>query len=137
MARSLTVVRTGTAQANTGQTDLVKVPGFADFMLVYVDVSATAGTTPLFDFKMQYVDPVRNAAVEDFPGAGITQIAGNDNVVIQVGPGVTGIADDDTTAVYSINMMLPTLINFVTTLDRTSLDETYTYSIAAEFYGGS
>jgi hypothetical protein len=133
MAKSLQLVRSGTAQADTGQTDLVQVPGFAKFMLVFIDVSATAGTTPLFDFKMQYVDPVRNAAVEDFPGTGITQIAGNDNVVIQVGPGITGIADDDTGPVYSINMVLPPLINFVTTLDRTSSNETYTYSIAAAF----
>jgi hypothetical protein len=133
MARSLTVVRNATAQANTGQTDLVSVPGFARFMTVFIDVSATAGTSPLFDFKMQYVDPVRNAAVEDFPGVGITQIAGNDNVVIQVGPGVTGIADDDTTAVYTLNMALPPLINFVTTLDRGSANETYTYSISCAF----
>lgn len=133
MARQLKVVRTATAQADTGQTDVVEIPGFARHMIVYIDVSATAGTSPLFDFKMQYIDPVRNAAVEDFPGAGVTQIAGNDNVIIQVGPGVTGIADDDTGAVYSINMVLPSQMNFVTTLDRTTGNETYTYTIAAEF----
>jgi hypothetical protein len=133
MARSFQVVRTGVAQADTGQTDLVNVPGFANNMIVYVDLSASAGTTPLLDFKMQYVNPVRNAAVEDFPGAGITQIADTGDVVMQVGPGVTGIADDDTGAVYSINMLLPPLINFVTTLDRTTANETYTYSISVAF----
>jgi hypothetical protein len=135
MASSFQVVRTGTAQADTGQTDLVNVPGFARNMVVFINVSATAGVTPLFDFKMQYVNPVTTTAVEDFPGAGITQIAGTGDVVVQVGPGITGIADDDTTAVYSINMVLPPRINFVTTLSRTGADETYTYSISAFFTG--
>jgi hypothetical protein len=133
--RQTTLVRQGTAQANTGQTDVVTVPAWATNMLVFLNVSAAAGTTPLTDFKMQYRDPTTNAAVLDFPGAGITQIAGTTtaNVVIQVGPGITGIADDDTTQVYSINMALPSEILFITTLDRTTGDETYTYSINAQF----
>ncbi len=38
--------RTGTAQANTGQTDWVPIPGWAKYAHVRLDITALAGTTP-------------------------------------------------------------------------------------------
>ncbi len=38
--------RTGTAQANTGQTDWIPVPGYAKYAHVRLDITALAGTTP-------------------------------------------------------------------------------------------
>jgi hypothetical protein len=133
MARSLTVVRTGTAQANTGQTDTVTTPGFAVMAIVYLNVTAVAGTTPLTDMKFQYTHPVSGNAV-DFQWNGITQIAGTtaSNVVVVIGAAGT---EDDTGPVYHIVDPLPAKWNIVTTLDRTTGDESYTYSIVVEFIG--
>ena len=129
--RHTTVVRTGTAQATTGQTDLVTTPNWARTATVYLNVTAVAGTTPLTDMKFQYVHPVSRNAV-DMQWNGITQIAGTTagNVVVHLG----GFdPEDDTGAIYFLKDPLPRSWNIVTTLDRTTADETYTYSIAVEF----
>lgn len=66
---------------------------------------------------------------------GITQIVETTTgyVQVQMGPGVTGIADDDTTALYSVNCNLPSRIAAVITLSRADADETYTYSLYADY----
>ena len=66
---------------------------------------------------------------------GITQIVETTaaNVVVQLGPGVTGIADDDTGPLYSVNCALPSRFAAVITLDRADADETYTYSLYADY----
>lgn len=135
MARLHQVVRTGTAQANTGQTDTVVTPGFANTAIVYLNVTAAAGNTPLTDMKFQYVHPVSGNAV-DMQWNGITQIAGttSGNVVVVMGGGNVD-TEDDTTPVYFIKDPLPSKWNIVLTLDRTSGDETYTYSLVVEFIG--
>lgn len=133
MARFVQVIRTGTAQATTGQTDTVTTPGFARYATVYLNVTAVAGTTPLTDMKFQYVHPVSGNAV-DMQWNGITQIAGttSGNVVAHLGLGGVD-TEDDTGAIYFAKDPLPGKWNIVTTLDRTTGDETYTYSIVVEF----
>ena len=137
---SIVTVRTGTEQATTGQTDWVAVPGWAVDMVVTLEVTAVVGTTPLTDFKLTVTDPVSldDGFALDFAGwNGITQIAGTTagDIVVQIGPGITGIADDDTGPFYKVNAILPPVLGFVTTLDRTSADETYTYALRAVFKG--
>ena len=58
--------------------------------------------------------------------------------VFQLGPGVTGIADDSTISATadsyaSFNVVLPPIIGIILTLDRTTGNETYTYNLAAYF----
>lgn len=261
--RETQLIKSGVVQATTGQTTIVGVPKWADSSIWYLSVVTTAGTSPLTDFKFQYVVPKITAAVvvatstagdgthnevqtitltggptngtftitwpgvsadvsrtttaisatasgaevqdaltsalqgtsyargsiapitvvrtgagttgspyvhtlthagdgvkltdidavtvdgtklytyttdtaNDFAGwNGITQIADTTAGVIQVhvGSGITGIADDDTGAIYAVNAPLPEYIAAVITLDRTTGNETYTYSLYATFTG--
>lgn len=135
MARSYKVVRTGTAQANAGQTDTITTPGFAKTAIVYLNVTATTGTTPLTDMKFQYVHPSTGNAV-DMQWNGITQIAGttSGNVVAIIGAGNVD-TEDDTGPIYFLKDALPQEWNIVLTLDRTTADETYTYTLGVEFIG--
>ena len=132
------ILRNASAQATTGQTDYVAVPAWAKYLYIYLNVSAVAGTTPLTDFKLSAVNPVTldDGDNLDYLGwNGITQIAGTTagDIQVQIGPGITGIADDDTGPFYSLNGVLPGILGFVVTLDRTTADETYTYSLAYKF----
>lgn len=134
----LLTVRAGAAQADTGQTDWMVIPPWATDMVVYLEVTAVVGTTPLTDFKLVVTDPVSldDGFALDFANwNGITQIAGTTagDIVVHVGPGITGIADDDTGPYYSINSPLPPVLGFRITLDRTTADETYTYNLRVAF----
>lgn len=66
---------------------------------------------------------------------GITQIAGTTagGIMVAVGPGVTGIADDDTGAAYFANVPLSSRMGAKLTFDRSTGDETYTYSLYADY----
>lgn len=137
---SVATVRSGAAQATTGQTDWVVIPPWAVDMFIFLEVTAVAGTTPLTDFKLVATHPVTldDGFALDFANwNGITQIAGTTagDIVVHVGPGITGIADDDTGPYYSINAPLPPVLGFRTTLDRADADETYTYNLAVAFRG--
>jgi hypothetical protein len=133
MARSFKVVREATAQADAGQTDTVTTPGFARTAIVYLNVTDAAGTTPLTDMKFQYRNPVSGNAV-DMQWNGITQIAGTTagNVVVVIG-GSNVDTEDDTGPIYFVKDPLPMEWNIVLTLDRTSGNEQYTYSLSVEF----
>lgn len=140
-----TLVRTGTAQANTGQTDWIQVPAWAQFAKVDFNLTAVAGTTPLADLTINGSDPATNddTYIYKLRGhAAFTQITGAAHLVVDLGPGVLGIADDVTTAAtgYSdaaINTVLPALLGLRLVFDRTSGDETYTYKLSVLFRSGS
>lgn len=71
----------------------------------------------------------------DFAGwDGITQIAGTTagEVVIIVGPDESDTTDD-TGAIYQVQSVLPKRLAAVLTFDRTTGDETYTYSLYADY----
>lgn len=135
MPRSLQTIQNATAQADTGQTDALQTPDWARSAIVHLRVSAVAGTTPLTDMKFQYVHPVSGTAL-DFQWDGITQIAGTTagHVVVHVGTPNIDTADD-TGAVYFVTDQLPKQWNIVTTFDRTTGNETYTYQLAVEWIG--
>ncbi len=67
--------------------------------------------------------------------SGITQIAGTaaGSVVVTVGPGVTGIADDLVGPNYFLNCPLPSKIAAKVLFDRTTGNEVYTYSLYADW----
>ena len=243
--------RTGTAQADTGQTDWIPVPSWAKNMFVRIDITALAGTTPVMtpsvygmnkaglDEESRYkvaehaaltgmttarVNEVQTltltagAAADTFkltqgavesdavtlPAGGYANVTAaqiktalltikhwsgdtaniavvktvNDYAItfsgrlgrtnigaitvtsatgtaagsvaettagvpgaglnINIGPGITGIADDVTNSasaesVVSLNAALPPIVGIELVLDRTSGNETYTYTMTAVF----
>lgn len=132
--RSLQTVRNATAQADTGQTDTVQPPPWAKYVTIYVDLSAVAGTTPLFDFDIDVPQPSPGSTAGD-EELTTTQLSAADLYTVHIGPGITGIADDTTAPIHKINMPLPWALNLVVTLDRTTGNETYTYSIICDWSG--
>lgn len=135
---SYSVLRNATAQANTGQTDWINRPAWAKYLLLYYNLTAVAGTTPEMTPSLLQADPVLRDDASATTLATFTLMSAAADGYIQIGPGVTGIADDVTTAatgdgVASVNLVLPALIGVKLLLDRTTGDETYTYTLAAEF----
>jgi hypothetical protein len=130
--RDFRILKNVVAEAGVASQDIpVNVPSWALYAIVYLNITASAGTTPLFDMKFQWVDPVDKTTKEDFPGAGITQVAGNDFVIFMLG--APGLADDDTGPVYSTALPLPPLFN-INLIENTG-DETYTYTLSISFVG--
>jgi len=134
--------RQGAAQADTGQTDWLVVPQWANYLWVMLNVTASAGTTPLVDIAFQAVNPVSLTTTHVLKIAEHADMVDNDGTaaqyVFQLGPGVTGIADDSTISATadsyaSFNVVLPPIIGIILTLDRTTGNETYTYNLAAYF----
>lgn len=131
-------VASGTAQANTGQTTWVAPPSWATRGTIWLSVTAAAGTTPLTDFSLLTIDPstLDDATALNYAGwDGITQIAGttSGNVVIYLGAAVSGTSDDDTGPAYVLNAPIPSLLGFKVLFDRTTGNETYTYTVRVEW----
>lgn len=151
-------VRTATAQATVGQTDWIKVPTWAEFCRITIDLTAVAGVTPIHTPTLLTVSNAGNAhkadnvsaiaatdtpptdtAVVQFGGAVLTSgytAAGTS--VISVGPGITGIANDvalGTSGVNqaSINDVLPDILGISIVNDRADGNETYTYTVDVLF----
>lgn len=139
-------VRTATAQATTGQTDWVAVPKWAKYAKVYFNLTAVAGTTPIFTPSVREVPPGFSSAADDSYAfniaehAALTGITAASLLVVDIGPGVTGIADDVTNAAaassrVALNAVLPALLGIKVLNDRTTGDETYTYTVDVVFRG--
>jgi hypothetical protein len=137
-------VRTATAQATTGQTDWIAVPKWARYAKVYLNLTAVSGNTPICTLSLRDVVPGFTAASDDSyvinlaEHTALTGITAASILVVDVGPGVTGIADDVTNAAaassrVAINAVLPTLLGIKILNDRTTGDETYTYTLDIVF----
>src|SRR5437762_3979829 len=132
-------LRNAPAQADTGQTDWVAVPAWAKYAQIVWNATAFAGTTPTTTSFLKGVDPVDLTTAYTF--ATFTSSpdgTGAAIAVINVGPGVTGIADDVALAATgasfaSINFPLPPFIGITLTFDRTTGNETYTYTLSIRF----
>jgi len=131
--------RTGAAQANTGQTDWLVVPHWANFLEVYFNLTAVgASTTPISTVSFLSVPPNiydDTDTVQIGTGAAVTAISQHRYII---GPGVTGIADGTDQAAADANMgintVLPTpVIGIKLLLDRGTGDEVYTYTLSARF----
>lgn len=77
--RETRYVVAGVAQADTGQTTIVQAPTWAKHSIWYLSVVATAGTTPLTDFKFHPVIPKVTGA----PVVATTQGGGGGNNEVQ------------------------------------------------------
>ena len=131
--RDEVVLKNASAQADTGQTTTVKVPGWAVEAIFYLNWTATAGTSPLMDFTLNEVDPTDLTTTTALEGwDGITQLSAVDLVTVRVGPHRS--ANDDTGVDYHIGTTLPPVLNAVVTLDRGSANETYTYTLTVVYF---
>ncbi len=135
-------IRSATAQADTGQTDWIDVPLGAHYAQVYFNLTDVGvSTTPILLPSVFMADPIaRNDTykVKIAEHAALTASTAANMVVFNIGPGVTGIADDTTVSatavsVVSLNTILPWLMGFTVLLDRTTGDEVYTYTISVIF----
>jgi len=133
----------------TTRTRAVKVPGHARTLSLYLYLDSLTGTTPTLDFKLLVPDfgsgtlfaapdDVNIALLADITG--ITQVTGAGPYLqtIDIGPGVTGIADDVTGAAaadarMAINTLLPPWLVYQVVTDGTTNDEDYTYRLVAHF----
>lgn len=134
-------VRSATAQATTGQTDWIAVPPNAKYAEVLVNVTATAGTTPIILPSLVTADPITlddtnvcvvgAATTTGITSTGLTRISvgpGTEGVTAQLVVGTVGAVD------VKLNAVLPALLGVKVLNDRTTGDETYTYTVTAVFY---
>lgn len=133
------VIRTGAAQANTGQTDWVAVPSWALWAEVLYNITAVAGTTPILTPSFLAADP---STLDDGDTAQIhADITSPPTAAsfhrIVIGPGVGGTDDVALAAAADseaeINASLPTILGVKTLLDRGTGDETYSYTVKIRF----
>lgn len=145
MAAITTIVgglrRSATAQADTGQTDWINPPAGATYCQVFFSLSAVAGNTPIATLSFLAAEPIARddgrviVLAEHTALTGLTAAA---DLVVDIGPGVTGIANDVTNSAsadsyVSLNALIPALFGVKLVLDRTTGDETYTYNLTATF----
>ena len=134
--------RSATAQANTGQTDWLRVPSWAKYLDLILSLTAVAGTTPIADPSLLAADPITMDDANALVIAAFTTPPTTAGVVARVvlGPGLEGsggaadlalAAAADSTAF--VNTILPAVLGVRLTLDRTTGDETYTYDLTATF----
>ena len=116
--------------SSTGENLPFDVPGFARAAIFYIDLSAVAGTTPVFDAKLQYFDAVGNDFI-DVDNATMAQQTTAAQTQMIIDPAATA---DTTGNQKAIGKPLSSRMRWVTTCDRTTGDETYTFSISADFY---
>lgn len=126
----------------------VSVPTKANYAKWFLYVNTMTGTSPLIDFVLRIPDLGTTGVAPDdgtlFGIAGwdgITQLTAAASpflTTIDIGPGVTGIADDDTgsataSSAYHLNAILPPVLVYTYTLDATTNDEDYAFRIAVQF----
>lgn len=135
--RTATVFRTGSAQATTGQTDWINPPPWANYCHILYSLTAVAGTTPLVDVSI--LRPLASTPMNDtgaitLSGA-FTQITAAADLRISIGPTLTTDATTAATGTSdaAINAPISGLIGVKVLQDRTTGDETYTYTVAALF----
>lgn len=138
VTNDFTVVRKATAQATTGQTDWLKLPLKAKFAQVFLNITANAGTTPTTTPSFLVADPVAlndSYVINLAEHSALTAITTAGQYVFDIGPGVTGIANDVTNAAaadsyVTLNAILPAILGIKILNDRTTGDETYTYNLS-------
>lgn len=135
----VSLIRSASAQATTGQTDWLRLPPRATYASIYFNLTAVAGNTPIVTPSFLVPDPITldDAAslINLGEHAAFTGITAAAQYVFDIGPGITGIANDVTNAAtadsyVSLNVILPAVLGVKLLNDRTSADETYTYKLS-------
>lgn len=132
MARQFVEIGSGTA-ITADTTHDFNVPSGAIAAVFYLDATDFEGTTPTMDVKLQYTDPTGTDEVIDMDNGAFAQLTADDTqAVLQVGP---GLANDNTGSVRSTNALLGGRMRAVIDIDRSTGDETYSYTLSADFVG--
>lgn len=142
-SRRVYTVRSGTAQADTGQVDWIRTPQGCVAVVVDFNMTASAGTTPVTDLRVLSTDPVSmdDTYLYDVGGTTLTAQSSTGatvHQVVEIGPGITGIADDLVLGATgfsraAINAAVPAVLGLKLVFDRTSANETYTYTLSVTF----
>jgi hypothetical protein len=129
--------------ATSSVSKALKVPLWANYATIVIDHLTMGGTSPLFDFTVRTVNITANATPDDgdliLLGGwdGITQktSASATNTTIDIGPLIT--VDDTGSASasdrYGVQAVLPHWLVYTYTLDGTTQDEDYAFTISAYF----
>lgn len=131
MPRQQVTLDTQTAYATSSRTVNFDVPEWARGAVFFWRISAVAGTTPIADCKLQFTDPTSAQSV-DVDGATFAQQTAASTQYLVLDPDVTADATGNARAAAA---PLSSEMAAVFTFDRTSANETYTYTLTADFYG--
>ncbi len=122
---------TQTTYASASRNVDFNPPSDATAAVFFWRISAVAGTTPIADCKLQYKDPTSGQYIDVDGGAFAQQTAASFQA-LSVGQGLTA----DATGNFRVcdGVLIPQM-RFVFTFDRTTGDETYTYTLSASYSG--
>jgi hypothetical protein len=102
------------------------VPVWAKMGVFMLDLSAVAGTTPIMDCKFQYNDTVGSEFIDVDAGAMLQLTAADSQAVMVIG----GPETDSTGQMRMTSFPLIHRMRAVIDIDRTTGNETYTYTLA-------
>lgn len=120
-----------TAYATATRNVDFNVPGWVNSIVFHWDISAVAGTTPIADLKFQMQGPL-SAQFRDLRGASFgQQTAATRGMYLAYGPHMVDQAGDG--ANKTVQGYVPLLMRAVFVFDRTTGNETYTYTLAAQY----
>lgn len=132
-------VRTGTAQADTGQVDWLLVPKWATWAQVILDVTTITATSAQLALKM--ADPTLLNDTQSMglaETAAFTAMTGACMLVVDIGPGILGIANDVTNSATvnsyaSVACLLPGVLglSYIEVVGA----GTVTYKLSCRFVG--
>lgn len=136
-----------TNQASTATTRKgVSVPLWASSCSFYITLNSMGGSSPLFDFEIDYANYATSppSTLTTYPkvgnaGLSITQVtaaaAGGTVITIDLGPAMALDTTGSATAscYYSVPLYLPPVLVYAFTLDGTTADEDYDFTISALF----
>lgn len=138
-----TVAITNQSGANVTRK-AIKVPAFANYATIVLDNMTLGGTSPLLDFIVQAVNITANATPDSDDlialggWDGITQktAASATNTVIDIGPLITVDDTGSATATdrYGVQAVLPPWLVYTYTLDGTTGDEDYAFTISVYWH---
>lgn len=125
------VLDTQTAYATATRTVDFNVPAWARNAIFHWDISAVAGTTPIADCKFQVKD-LTSGQLRDLRAAAFgQQTAATRGMYLVFGPDAIDAAGDGANA--SVHGVLPIAMRAVFAFDRTTGNETYTYTLSATY----
>lgn len=126
MSRLVETVTSQTAYATASLNVDFVPPSWARYAQFNWNISAVAGTTPIADCKLQLKDPVSGSFLDIDSGAFGQKTAASFQT-LAVGPTMTADATGDYRQAVA---MIPDAMRAVFTFDRTTADETYTFTLS-------
>lgn len=114
-------------QPNSPYNSAEQKNNFALGVVLFLDITAAAGTTPTLDVKLQMKDPVANEW-HDIPGASFAQKTGTGQDTLMLFPGIAETANRE------VSVVLPPDWRVVAT-HGADADETFTFSVSGFYLG--